>query len=227
MTRKCVVGKCKSTEKTSGVRFFRFPAVKSQLPALVRKRREEWKRILALEDHYNPTNAYICSLHFVTGKAAKLTDVTHIDWVPSLKLNEPESSGVLENREMLNRSVVRCSELHQIPHDRFELFASTQYMAFLTVQNENVDKNGVGIEKNGFHDNGYEPFSDNGYEPFVNYLTNQHHIEPWIKLNSSPRKPEEIFSSEKSEEVVKLEKDETEHSNPLRTIPMKITSVDY
>ncbi|XP_021693541.1 uncharacterized protein LOC110674125 isoform X1 [Aedes aegypti] len=89
MPWKCCVWKCKSTVKSPGIRFFRFPTVGKCLKKLAEERCEAWVSALGYGDKFSPNGKRICSQHFRSGKPARLTDTHDADWVPSLCLLRP------------------------------------------------------------------------------------------------------------------------------------------
>lgn len=68
MPWKCCVFKCKSTVKSPGIKFFRFPTVGKCLKQLTSERIQAWKSALGYGDTFTPLNKRICSIHFRSGK---------------------------------------------------------------------------------------------------------------------------------------------------------------
>ncbi|KAJ8910236.1 hypothetical protein NQ315_002560 [Exocentrus adspersus] len=140
----CCVVNCGSRGERDPVKFFRIPAIRSfvnkiQLNELSATRRRKWLNAIKRADLTEQKQKYalVCSKHFVTGveserKPAKLEDVLHPDWVPSVNMGYNVHKSVakesrykrwenwtqvgkkqsdLQSERLLNVSDMECSEL--------------------------------------------------------------------------------------------------------------------
>ncbi|XP_058826546.1 uncharacterized protein LOC131686196 [Topomyia yanbarensis] len=109
MTRKCVVPGCGSSHKSTKMRFFRFPTIKSSSPLLSMRRFNRWITMLGFRSHYNPVGRFVCSLHFISGNPAKDTDVSDVDWAPTLNIpNNSTDTSDLEPVNVSNQTLIKC-----------------------------------------------------------------------------------------------------------------------
>ncbi|XP_021704426.1 uncharacterized protein LOC110677684 [Aedes aegypti] len=117
MTLKCIAYKCNSTHNTKGMHFFRFPSVRSgKMMGRSKQRLHEWLKALGFRDSFNPKNKYICGQHFISGKAACLSDARNVDWIPSISIVKMNSEQSTDSNDL----VVADSEVMTSPS--FESF---------------------------------------------------------------------------------------------------------
>ncbi|KAL1379581.1 hypothetical protein pipiens_014793 [Culex pipiens pipiens] len=84
--KKCCVSGCDSRKDASGYSFHTFP-VASEL-RIANCRRKLWHDAVFGKDSARIAlkNTKICGKHFVTGKPAKLTETSEVNWIPTLHL---------------------------------------------------------------------------------------------------------------------------------------------
>ena len=93
------------------IKFSRIPAVRhhygEQEYRLSLKRRTAWLAAISRDDldESNMDKYMICSIHFHSGKPAKLMDETNIDWVPTLHLGHAKHQQSLQSSQL---QVQRC-----------------------------------------------------------------------------------------------------------------------
>ena len=79
VARKCCVIGCKSRDSDWSLSFYSIPKVgrkfsNSETIELYSWRREEWLKILRLEEDKVTKNSFVCSLHFVNGELCCVID---------------------------------------------------------------------------------------------------------------------------------------------------------
>ncbi|XP_062553669.1 uncharacterized protein LOC134218548 [Armigeres subalbatus] len=92
MTKKCILKKCSGGDVAKKMSFFTFPTSSKNVHTnnLNEVRRKKWIEALKLNSSFRWRSKYVCSSHFVSGKPARSTDVSNVDWTPTLML--PDSS---------------------------------------------------------------------------------------------------------------------------------------
>ncbi len=129
MARSCSVVGCHSSARTQERKFFRFPMLNHRSPkslALTQARQDAWVRALNRIDFFpcNYKNALVCDRHFLsgifllsveiflikhddendvfflnTGKSAQYTDISNVDWIPTLNLGYEIKSDRIKGSE--------------------------------------------------------------------------------------------------------------------------------
>lgn len=152
----CVVIGCKSRGYNTGRTFSSFPQLRKQSArtlALTQARQNAWLKALNRRNFFAPQfpHARVCDLHFVsgirysnidnsmhflnikiylTGKAAKFTDVDEVDWVPTLRLGyETRNTSTSQSNavtEPMDEVTPYCPEFVEVPEASFDCVELTE-----------------------------------------------------------------------------------------------------